>query len=279
MTETKKPEVLPDGRETLSVIIPTYNVEAYLDKQLRVVADLADEILICDSYSTDRTLEIAAEHGVRVIQHEYITSAKQKNWAIPQAKSEWVLILDSDELPDFALVGEIKEFLAGPPPRDIDLGWIPRKNLFWGRWMRYSSDYPDRQSRLFRRDKGRYDGREVHSHVEVPGNSLNFEHALLHDDFTDISSWWLKTNRYFRYELQEARKRGRNWTFRRQFIYPIVIFFRDYFIRGAFFHGVPGFFRVFLKALTYAMVQFKIYEFELRDKDPDRVRDKSANPN
>jgi glycosyltransferase involved in cell wall biosynthesis len=262
----------------LTVIVPTFNVEAYLDRQINVVRDLADEILICDSFSTDRTLEIAAEHGVRVVQHEYITSAKQKNWAIPQAGCEWVLILDSDELPEPELIEEIKGFLAGPPPNNIDLMWVPRKNLFWGRWMRYSSDYPDRQSRFFRRDKGRYDGREVHSHVTVPGGTGEFEHAILHDDFTDISSWWLKTNRYLRYELQEARKQGRRWSFRRQFIYPWIIFGRDYFVRGAFRHGVPGFFRVFLKVLTYVMVQFKIYEGALKSEAPDRVREKSSNP-
>lgn len=274
--DTQKGEGI--GRQDLTVIIPAYNVEAYLDKQIKVVKTLADEILICDSYSTDRTLEIAAEHGARVVQHEYITSAKQKNWAIPQARCEWVLILDSDELPEPELAEEIRVFLAGPPPEDVDLAWIPRKNLFWGEWMRRSSDYPDRQSRLFRRDKGRYDGREVHSHVVVPGQSVEFRHALLHDDFTDISSWWLKTNRYLRYELQEAQKQGRRWTFRRQFVYPWVIFGRDYFVRGAFVHGVPGFFRVFLKVLTYVMVQFKIFESELRNRKTDRVREKSSNP-
>ena len=266
-----------NGRERLSVIIPTFNVETYLERQLETIRDLADEVLICDSFSTDRTLEIAEQHRVRVIQHEYITSAAQKNWAIPQAACDWVLILDSDELPEPDLIKEIKAFLAGPPSDEVDLVWIPRKNLFWGEWMRYSSDYPDRQSRFFRRDKGRYDGREVHSHVVVPGQVAYFEHAILHDDFTDISSWWLKTNRYLRYELQEARKLERKWSFRRQFIYPWIIFGRDYLVRGAFVHGVPGFFRVFLKVLTYVMVQFKIYEGELKSKTPDRVREKSSN--
>ena len=69
-----------NGRERLSVIIPTFNVETYLERQLETIRDLADEILICDSFSTDRTLEIAEQHRVRVIQHEYITSAAQKNW-------------------------------------------------------------------------------------------------------------------------------------------------------------------------------------------------------
>ena len=132
-------------------------------------------------------------------------------------------------------------------------------------------------SRGFSVEQGALHGREVHSHVQVPGRSVEFDYALLHDDFTDISSWWLKTNRYLRYELQEARKQGRRWSFRRQFVYPWIILGRDYLVRGAFVHGVPGFFRVFLKVLTYMMVQFKIFEGQLRSQDPDRVRDKPAN--
>ena len=77
-----------NGSQSLTVIVPTYNVERYLERQIETVKEFADEILICDSFSNDGTLEIAARHGVGVIQHEYITSAKQKNWAIPQARCE-----------------------------------------------------------------------------------------------------------------------------------------------------------------------------------------------
>ena len=136
--------------------------------------------------------------------------------------------------------------------------------------------YPDYQSRLFRRDVGRYDGREVHSHVRVPGSSVRLKHHIIHNDFTDISSWWLKMNRYFRYELAESLKQGRRWTYRRQFVYPVVLFFRDYFGRGGFSYGFPGFFAAFQKALYYFMIQAKLYEHELEQKRS--LTKKTANP-
>lgn len=261
--------------QRLTVIIPTFNVEAYLERQLEGLAGFADEILIVDSFSTDRTQAIAEAAGVRFLQHEYENSARQKNWAIPQASHEWVLILDSDEWLDDELRNSITSFLSDPP-EDVDLAWLPRKNLFWGEFLRYAGAYPDRQSRLFRRDKGRYDGREVHSHVETPGQSVELSGHIIHDDFTDISSWWLKSNRYFRYELAEALKQGKRWTIRRQILYPVIILFRDFFWRQGFRHGFPGFFAAFQKALWYFMIQAKLYEHELAQKR--EIREKAANP-
>lgn len=259
----------------LTVIIPTFNVEQYIEKQFSHLYGFADEILVCDSFSTDKTLEIAKKAGVRIIQHEYINSAKQKNWAIPQASYEWVLVLDSDELLEDALKAEIRNFLNNVS-EDVELAWIPRKNLFWGTWMRYASAYPDYQSRLFSRDKGRYDGKEVHSHVVVPGKSVKLKNHIIHDDFTDISSWWLRTNRYLRYELDESIKNKRVWTFRQQFIYPIIIFLRDYLYNKGLVHGFPGLFRAFLEAKYYFMIQAKLYEYELSKKR--KIRQKTSNP-
>ena len=259
---------------SLTVIIPTYNVEIYLDKLLRSVTNWADEVIVCDSFSTDSTLEIARKHGVKIIQHEYINSASQKNWAIPQASSEWVLIIDADEIPEENLKTEISEFLVQVTD-DIELAYIPRKNLFWGKFMGKASAYPDYQSRLFRRDSGRYDGREVHSQVKVNGRVAKLTNALIHDDFTDISSWWLRNNRYYRYELDECIKQGKSWNFKMQYLKPLYIFFLWYFIRGGIFHGYRGFFVSFQWMVYYFMVAAKLYEYELSHKQ--KITYKSAN--
>lgn len=259
---------------SITVIIPTYNVEIYLDKLLKTVVGWADEVIVCDSFSTDATLEIAHNYGVKVIQHEYINSAKQKNWAIPQASSEWVMIIDSDELPEDALKTEISEFLKDVPG-DVQLANIPRKNKFWGEFMGKSSGYPDYQSRLFRRDVGRYDGREVHSQVKVPGKEVRLKNALIHDDFTDISSWWLRNNRYFRYELDECIKQGKKWSFKLQYLKPFYIFFVWYIRRGGIKHGFRGFFVAFQWMVYYFMVGAKLYEYELSQKQI--ITQKSAN--
>lgn len=115
----------------LTVIIPTYNVEIYLEKLLNCIENWADEIIVCDSFSTDRTLEIAKCHKVKIVQHEYINSAKQKNWIIPQAHNEWVMIIDADEIPEEALKSEIADFLKTVSD-DVDLAYIPRKKFILG---------------------------------------------------------------------------------------------------------------------------------------------------
>lgn len=258
----------------LSVIIPTYNVEIYLDALLDCVVGWADEVIVCDSFSTDKTIEIAERHNVRVVQHEYVNSAKQKNWIIPQASCEWVLIIDADEKPEELLKMEIKEFLASVSD-DVDLAYIPRKNLFWGEFLGKATAYPDYQSRLFRRDSGRYQDKEVHAQVEVSGKRVYLKNALVHDDFTDISSWWLRNNRYYRYELDECIKRGRKWGFKIQYARPLYVFLKIYICRGGFLHGFKGLFAAFQWFVYYFMVGAKLYEYELSQHRS--ITHKSAN--
>lgn len=258
----------------LTVIIPTYNVEIYLEKLLSCIENWADEIIVCDSFSTDRTLEIAKCHKVKIVQHEYINSAKQKNWIIPQANNEWVMIIDADEIPEEALKSEISDFLKTVSD-DVDLAYIPRKNLFWGEFMGKASAYPDYQSRLFRRDKGRYQDKEVHAQVDVPGDCVHLKYALVHDDFTDISSWWLRNNRYYRYELDECIKKGKKWGFKIQIAKPIYVFLLFYIRRGGFMHGFRGLFVATQWFIYYFMVGAKLYEYEL--SHTQKITHKSAN--
>lgn len=258
----------------LSVIIPTYNSEIYLDNLLGLVVGWAEEVIVCDSFSTDRTIEIANTHGVKVVQHEYINSAKQKNWIIPQAKCEWVLIIDSDEIVEDELKSEISQFL-GTAGSTVDLAYIPRKNLFWGEFLGKATAYPDYQSRLFRRDRGRYQDKEVHAQVEVPGDKVYLKNAIIHDDFTDISSWWLRNNRYYRYELDECIKRGKKWGFKLQIAKPMYVFFRIYILRGGFKHGFKGLFVAFQWFVYHFMVGAKLYEYELSKQQ--EIKQKSSN--
>lgn len=258
----------------LTVIIPTYNVEIYLNELLNRIENWADEIIVCDSFSTDMTLKIAQQHNVKIVQHEYINSAKQKNWVIPQASNEWVMIIDADEYLEDALQEEIKTFLA-QVGNDVDLAYIPRKNLFWGKFMGKASAYPDYQSRLFRRDKGRYQDKEVHAQVEVPGKRVYLKNALVHDDFTDISSWWLRNNRYYRYELDECLKKGKSWGFKLQIVKPIYVFLLFYIRRGGFLHGFRGLFVAIQWFIYYFIVGAKLYEHELGQKQ--KITCKSAN--
>lgn len=257
----------------LSVIIPTFNSEEYIEGLLTKLVQWVTEIIICDSYSSDKTLQIARKFGCEIIQHEYINSAKQKNWAIPQARNEWVFIIDSDEIPEDELKAEIDQFLNSVP-NDVHLAFIPRKNLVWGDWLPHASVYPDFQSRLFRKDYGRYQDREVHAQLEVPGKVVYLKNHLIHDDYTSLSSWWMRNNRYFNYELNEHLKRGNEWSIKLQYIKPLYVFMRLFIYKKGFLHGFKGFLISFQWLVYHFFVAAKLYEHQFGKK----VREKTTNP-
>src|SRR5216683_4001496 len=149
----------------LTVLLPTFNEAEKLQNCLESVK-WADEILLVDSFSTDQTIEIGLRYGARMVQHEYINSAKQKNWAIPQCQNEWVLQIDADERLEPELQEEIQNLLKLPPP-DID-GYVMRtKNHIMGEWIKVMGLYPSYRLRLFRRDAGRFQDREVDARILV----------------------------------------------------------------------------------------------------------------
>ena len=140
------------ARPSLSVIVPTFNEETTLRDCLESVR-FADEILVVDSFSTDATVDIARGCGARILQHEYGYSARQKNWAIPQATHPWVLLVDSDERVTPGLKEEILALLGAGPKHDGY--WILRANHFLGRRMRRCGWGTDKVIRLFRRCDGK----------------------------------------------------------------------------------------------------------------------------
>src|ERR1035438_9479279 len=127
--------------EKLSVLLPTFNEAPKIRRCLDSVK-WADEILVVDSFSDDATLEIAREYGARIIQHEYINSANQKNWAIPQCRCEWVLQIDADEILEPLLIDEIREILAHPTAC-VDGYRMPFKHHVIGQWMKSMGLYPE----------------------------------------------------------------------------------------------------------------------------------------
>jgi glycosyltransferase involved in cell wall biosynthesis len=131
-------------KSKLSVLVPTYNNEASVRDCLKSI-DWADEILVVDSFSDDKTLEICHEYGAHVIQHEYVQSAKQKNWAIPQCHHEWVLQIDTDERLEDGANEEILDAIAHADS-STDAFRLPRKNHILGRWLQIGNLYP-----IFRR--------------------------------------------------------------------------------------------------------------------------------
>ncbi len=222
----------------VSVLLPTFNNQGIIRDCLDSVR-WADEILVVDSFSTDRTLAICGAYGARILQHEYIQSAKQKNWAIPQCANEWVLQVDSDERLEAGGCEEIRNKLDSVG-NDTHAFRIPRRNHILGPSLSVASLYPDYQTRLFRRDVGRFQDKEVHAHVQVPGRVGTLEHHLMHYGMTSIGKQLGNIDRYSRYQADELNKRGTRFHWYHLVLRPLAVFGYYYFWKRGYAAGYRG---------------------------------------
>src|SRR3989442_9210630 len=167
----------------LSVVVVTLNEEERLRACLESAA-WADELIVVDALSQDKTAQIAREFTDRVVVRPWPGFAAQKNFALDQATGDWILSLDADERVTPELRACVEDILRGDGPA---AGYsVPRRNIFWGRWVRHGRLYPDRQMRLFRRGRGRFVDVEVHESVRVDGPVERLEAPLLHASYRDL---------------------------------------------------------------------------------------------
>jgi glycosyltransferase involved in cell wall biosynthesis len=252
------------NRPPISVLLPTFNCEKTVRATLESVK-WADEILVADSYSTDATLDVCREYGARVIQHEYINSATQKNWALPQCRHEWVFQIDSDEVMTPELRGEVEKAVAAAPAQTHAFR-MPRRNHMLGRWVRFGGTYPDYQVRLVRRDLARWREREVHAHITVAGDVGTLGSDLLHYDIPVIAKTLRNLDRYTRYEADELKKNGRSFRWHHLLLRPFGAFlyrylwlqgFRDGW-RGLIICGYWGAYVFFTRAKLWEMEELQL---------------------
>ncbi len=223
---------------SLSVVIITLNEEANLPRTLQSVA-WADEIVVVDSGSTDRTREIAESFHAKFHMEQWRGFAAQKNLALSKASCDWVLSLDADEEVEPALADEIRSSLAANP--SIAGFFIPRKNFFLGRWIRHGGFYPDPKLRLFRRGAGQFEDRLVHEDVRVNGPTAKLKHHLLHHAYPTLDSYLDHMNRYSSLGAQMASgASARGFSFMDIVIRPRLTFFYNYVLRGGFLDGREG---------------------------------------
>ncbi len=222
--------------EKLTVIVPTFNEEAVLPRCLESVR-WADEILVVDSFSTDRTLDIARRYGARVVQRNYGYSASQKNWAIPQARHPWVLLVDADERVPAQLEAEVRRVLERPAANGY---WIRRANHLLGRRVRRCGWGTDKVLRLFRRDLGRYEDTQVHAEIVIPPPAGALRHRLVHHSFRSFDQYMPKVWRYARWGAEDQWSEGRRAGLLDILLRPPLRFVKMYLLRGGFLEGVRG---------------------------------------
>lgn len=248
-------------KHQVTALIPTYNSVSFLP-QLFDDVGWADQILVVDSYSSDGTVEYCKEHGADVIQHEYINSAKQKNWAIPQCEHEWVLLIDTDERLPSQLQQEIQGILASDIHPEVGAFRIARRTMFLGKWLESMNLWPDYQVRLFRRDVGRYEDKEVHADVRVPAQVRTLNHPLIHNATPSLSKQIEYLNRYSRYQADELEKRGRSFHWHNLLLRPPAVFLYLYMFKGGFKEGFRGLFVAFHTMAFSFFTHAKLWEKE-----------------
>jgi glycosyltransferase involved in cell wall biosynthesis len=227
---------------TLSVAIVSLNEEANLGRTLESVK-WADEIVVVDSGSTDRTCEIARQFGAKVIVEPWRGYVAQKQYAIELCSKDWVLLLDADEEVSPGLAEEIRAAIASP---NAASGYkLPRKNLFLGRWIRHGGFYPDPKLRLFRLGQGFVTGHDPHDRCELkaefPQKTTQFENALIHYTYPTLTLYLGHMNRYSSLGAQLAVAKGyRNFSFAAIVLRPLATFVYNYFFRLGFLDGREG---------------------------------------
>ncbi len=183
----------------LSVAIITFNEEKNLGRTLASVA-FADEVIVVDSHSTDRTVEIAHSFGAKVISRDWPGFAAQKNFAIQECTGDWILSLDADEEMSPELREQLQVLLPSYPP--MDAFFINRRNLFLNRWVKHGGYYPDSKLRLFRRSVAnftpapRFEDRPVHETIQFNGASATLDFDLIHHAYPTLEDYLAHMDRY-----------------------------------------------------------------------------------
>ena len=227
-------------KNELTVIIPckdeAHNIRACIES----VRQLGNEILVADSGSTDGTLDLVRKMGgCRIIEREFIDHSDFKNWAIGHARHTWVLIVDADEQVTEELAAEIRSELAGRPA--FDAYCMRHQNHFLGHRIKHSGWNSSTSTRLFRRDRCRYDDKRVHEDVVVDtGKIKRLKGKFLHHTCRDLHRYVAKLNRYTTWWAEDAYAAGRRTGYLGVLLRPPARFFQSYIVRGGFLDGTAG---------------------------------------
>lgn len=229
------------SRPRLSVAIITLNEEANLARTLQSLT-FADEVIILDAASTDRTAAIAAEHKARFFTGPWKGFGTQKNAALDKCTGEWVLSLDADEVVTPELAASIQKLLDGEPAH---AAWfVSRRNLFLGRWMKHGGYYPDRKLRLLRNGSARFEERAVHETLQFTGSTGNLEGDLVHYAYPTLRLYIEHMDRYSTLAAQQFEKRSTSLSafnfLSGVLLNPVATFFYNYIVRLGVFDGREG---------------------------------------
>lgn len=242
----------------ISLVIITFNEEAHIERAIRS-APFAEDVVVVDSFSTDRTVEIAKACGARVFQEKWRGFGPQKAFAAEQAKHPWIISLDADEALSPELAAEIMECFSDLDPQ---AGYeVPRKSFHLGRWIGYGGWYPDYQLRVFNKDHAQWNAAGVHEKVEVKLKK-RFKTPLLHWVFDDLSDQVITNDRYSSLQAQQLYNAGKSFSYFKLVFKPLSKFLETYIWKRGFRDGLPGFIISVGAAYSVFLRFAKLWELE-----------------
>jgi glycosyltransferase involved in cell wall biosynthesis len=243
----------------ISVSIITLNEEKNIARCLASVKDIADEIVVVDSFSQDKTKEICNKYKVKFIEKTFSGYVEQKNFADAQAENDWILSLDADEELSEKLKQEIFSIKQNP---QADAYEMPRMTNYIGKWIRHTDWYPDRKIRLYNRKKARWEGKSLHEKLTLDKDAklIRLSGDILHYSYYSISQHIAQFNKFTDIGAEEAFQKGKKAPLYKIFINPIWKFAYSYFLRLGFLDGYKGFLVCWISAFATFTKYIKLRE-------------------
>lgn len=246
----------------LSIVISAYNEERNIRDCLESVKDLADEIVVMDNSSSDKTGEIARKYTKKVYEQKNDPKKidLQKNSAISRATGDWILSLDADERLTPELAKEVRSILKGQTSH-VNGYWLPRKNIIFGKWIQSDMWWPDYQLKLFRNGKGRFKS-DVHRALVLEGASEKLENPLIHYNYNSIHQYLEKLNNYTDIEAERLSGEGYQFNWLDAVRFPVNDFVKTFFLQKGFKDGIHGLVLSMFQAFYMGIVFAKLWEKE-----------------
>jgi glycosyltransferase involved in cell wall biosynthesis len=226
---------------SLSVCIITLNEEANIGRTLQSIKEIADEIIVVDSGSTDATVSLAQSFGAKVFVESWKGFARQKNSSLEKATCDWILSLDADEEVSPELAASIRTLVASGGASQFAGYTMNRRNMYFGKWIKRSGYYPDPKLRLIRRGTAEFELRDVHEDMKMAGELGHLKGDMIHHAYPTLESFIEHANRYSSLGADMvARERKVGFSVVNIVFRPLVRFIWAYFFRGGFLDGREG---------------------------------------
>lgn len=250
----------------LSVAIITYNEERIIEKNLQAIHNLADEIVIVDSFSTDKTRQICEKYSkVKFIQKKFEGFGQQKNFALDNCNGNWILFLDADEIPTEKLKDSITE-ISSSQYHEYDVYLIEFNNIFLGKTLNYGGWGNIKRERLFRKGFGKYSKDIVHEEFITSSQKGIIEGKINHYTYKDIHHHIEKSNKYTSMMAEKMFKKGKRTDVLQILIKPVYQFLKSYLFQLGFLDGFVGYYAAKTASFYTFMKYMKLYEYQKLSK-------------